>query len=42
VSRAGFCDPARPGAAITAARFLDGTYHPLSVNPSLVVKVTFS
>ena len=36
------CGPLRPGKAITAAPFLDGTYQPASSRPSLVVNVTRS
>jgi hypothetical protein len=40
--RVGFCGPLRPGKAITAAPFFDGTYQPTSSSPSLVVNETFS
>jgi hypothetical protein len=34
--------PVRPGKTMTAARFLDGTYQPSSLSPSLVWSVTSS
>jgi hypothetical protein len=40
--RVGLCGPLRPGKAITAAPFFDGTYQPTSFRPSLVVNETFS
>ena len=36
------CEPLRPGKAITAAPFFEGTYQPWSSRPSLVLNETFS
>ena len=40
--RACFCGPERPGNTITVAPLREGTNHPSSRSPSLVVKAMFS